>query len=62
MKSYEKTYIMIGGTFLPAFIGLGVVSLVTKEAISVKSAKFLITFAVASAIGGWITAQMIKNA
>jgi len=61
MKQSEKTYMMLGGTFLPAFIAVGALSLLSKQPISAKSAKFLITFAVASAVGGYITANMIKK-
>lgn len=57
----KKTYLMLGGTFLPAFIAVGAVSVFTKSSVNMKSAKFLLTFAIASAVGGFITAKMIKD-
>ena len=50
---------MIGGTFLPAFIGVGVAMAVTKRA-NVKMTD-LFLFAGLSAVGGYMTAQMLKD-
>jgi hypothetical protein len=62
MKKLDKTYLMVGGTLLPAFLGVGIVSLISKEPITPKSAKYLIAFAVLSVAGGFFSAQMIKRA
>ena len=61
MKPSDKTYLMIGGTFLPAFMAVGAVSLLTKTPISATSGKFILTFAIASALGGFMSAKMIKR-
>lgn len=53
---------MVGGTLLPAFLGVGIVSLFSKEPISAKSAKYIIVFGALSVIGGYFSAQVIKRA
>ena len=62
MTQPVKTYLMLGGTFLPAFIGIGVLSLVKKQSIDLKNSQYLLVFILASAIGGYLTSKMIKNA
>ena len=52
---------MLGGTFLPAFVAVGIISLITKQPVSMRSAKNLLVFGLASAVGGFVTAKMIKN-
>lgn len=59
MSKTQTTYLMIGGTFLPAFIATAAHIAYHKRA-SLKMSDLLI-FAGASAIGGFMTAQMIKN-
>ena len=62
MTSTDKTYLMIGGTQLPAFVGVAALALISKESISAKSAKYLLTFAALSVIGGYFSSKMIKRA
>lgn len=59
MEKKNKTYLMLGGTFLPAFVGVGIAMAMTKRA-NVKMTDLLI-FAGLSAIGGYVTAQMLKE-
>jgi len=52
---------MLGGTFLPAFTGVAVYSALTKEPLSIKNIKVLIIFGLLSAVGGFVTAKMLKD-
>ena len=61
MKRTDKIYLMLAGTFLPAFIGISAYSVLFKKNISMKSAEFLLIFAAMSSIGGYSTAKMIKK-
>ena len=62
MKKTDKTYLMVAGTLLPAFAGVAIVNLFSKDGITAKSAKYLITFGALSIVGGWFSAQVIKRA
>ena len=62
MTKIDKVYLMIGGTILPASLGVTLVSLFSKDHISAKSAKYLITFGALAVVGGYFTAQAIKRA
>jgi len=57
----KRTYLMLGGTFLPAFAGVIVYSIATKEDIKLTSIKILSIFAAMSAVGGYVTAQILKE-
>jgi len=61
MTKKQKTYLMLGGTFLPAFISIGVLSIIRKQPIDFKSSSNLMVFIIASAIGGFATSKMIKD-
>ena len=54
----KKTYIMLGGTFLPAFVGTAMNIAIQKRAKLTMTD--LLIFASLSAVGGYITAKMIK--
>lgn len=56
-EQQKKVYLMLGGTFLPAFVGvIGVASY--KKEFKVNGSMILL-FAGLSAIGGFITSKMI---
>ena len=55
----KETYLMLGGTFLPAFIVLGVAMAIKKEA--KLDAWDILLFTGATAIGGSITARILKK-
>jgi hypothetical protein len=55
----NKTYLMLGGTFLPAFIGIGIKLAINGE--PKLTAKDILIFAALSAVGGYITSQMLKD-
>lgn len=61
MENNEKSYLMIAGTFLPAFLGIGLYSIATKKNISFKNSEFIILFAAFSSLGGFMSAKMIKK-
>jgi len=53
----KKTYLMLGGTFLPAFIGvIGYASV--KKDFKVTGGMILL-FAGLSAVGGYVTSKML---
>jgi len=55
----NKTYLMIAGTFLPAFTATALHMAYHKRG-NFKASDLLI-FALASSVGGYITAQMLKE-
>jgi hypothetical protein len=55
----NKTYLMLGGTFLPAFVAVSA-HLAYHKKLQLGTTDLLI-FAGACAIGGYLTAQMLKN-
>ena len=59
MEKKEKTYLMLGGTFLPAFVGMGL-HLAYHKRFGLKISDLLI-FAGLSAIGGYMTAKIIQK-
>ena len=61
MTKAQRGYMMVGGTLLPAFLAVGLVSLLSKSPISVKETKYVLAFAAASIIGGFVSAKMLKE-
>lgn len=61
MNKHEVTYLMIGGTLLPAFAAVYIYSLIAKRDISLKDVEYLSIFAIASIIGGYYTAKILKK-
>jgi hypothetical protein len=61
MNKLDKTYLMLGGTFLPAFLAVSLGSMAMKQPISLKRTRCLVVFGVAAAVGGFITAKMIQK-
>lgn len=55
----KKIYLMLGGTFLPAFIVLGL-HIAYHKRCAFKMSDLLL-FAGASAIGGFVTAKMLNK-
>lgn len=62
MSGLEKGYLMTAGVLAPAFLAVGIASLITKKPISLKSTTLIVTFAVVSIAGGFVSAQIIKKA
>ena len=58
-ESIKKGYLMVGGTFLPAFIGVAVHRMYHKN--TKLGMSDLLIFAGLSIVGGFISANMIKN-
>lgn len=61
MNKKEQAYLMIGGTLLPAFIGVGAISLMTKKPITMKNSTYIMAFAGLSIAGGFLSARMIEG-
>lgn len=61
MNKKEQAYLMIGGTLLPAFIGVGAVSILTKEPITMKNSTYIMAFAGLSIAGGFLSSRMIEG-
>lgn len=55
----KRGYLMLGGTFLPAFLGVIAVASIKKD--FKITGNTLLLFAGLSAIGGYATSKMIKN-
>jgi len=60
-EKQKRGYIMVGGTLLPAFVGVGIMSMVNKSNISFKDTKTLLLFAGLSVLGGIVTANILKD-
>ena len=60
-EKQKRGYIMVGGTLLPAFVGVGIMSMVNKSNISFKDTKTLLLFAGLSVLGGMVTASILKD-
>jgi hypothetical protein len=58
-EKLNKAYLMIGGTFLPAFSGIAVLSLIRKDNKVDKTA--IVVFAGLSILGGYFTAKIINK-
>ena len=54
-----KIYLMLGGTFLPAFTGLAVYQLVSKN--QKLDLKAIIVFGSLAAVGGYFTAKILNK-
>ena len=54
----KETYLMIGGTLLPAFVGTAIYMAYKKQA-KLEMTNLLI-FATLSVVGGYFTAKMLK--
>lgn len=61
MNRAKKTYLMLGGTFLPAFGAIAVLSIINKQPLELKGVKNIMVFAIAAAIGGFITSKIITD-
>lgn len=61
MKKFDKIFIMTIGTVGLGFATTSAMSLWTGDAMTPKSNKMLIAFAIASIVGGIFTAQVIKR-
>lgn len=61
MDKKDKVYLMLAGTFLPAFVGVFLYSTFTKKKISASNSELLILFAALSSYGGYASAKMIKK-
>jgi len=56
-ESQKRVYLMLGGTFLPAFIGVITVATIKKD--FKVTGGMLLFFAGLSAVGGFATSKMI---
>lgn len=59
MNEKSKIYLMVAGTFLPAFIAFFIYKAYRKE-IRAENIDIVI-FAAASVLGGFLTAKMLKG-
>lgn len=58
-EKFKKSYLMVGGTLLPAFIAV-LVRASVKNKITFKASDIII-FAGLSVLGGYATSQMLKE-
>ena len=59
MKQNKRTYLMIGGTLLPAFVGVSVAVAMRKGA--TLNTWDLLLFAGLSVVGGYVTAKTLEG-
>ena len=59
MNNKEKYYLIIAGTFLPAFIGVTVLSTIRKEQYLDRNS--ILVFSGLSIVGAYITSKIIKD-
>lgn len=61
MTSYEKGYLMVGGTLLPAFAAVATYGFISSNGISLRDIKVLTIFAIAAVVGGYVSSKMIQK-
>lgn len=61
MDAVKRSYLMIGGTLLPAFAGVHIASMITKKPFSTKDSNMLLLFAGLSVLGGYATSRLLKT-
>ena len=59
MTKTNKTYLMIGGTLTPAFVGMLMLAGIRKQCLFDSYA--LLTFAGLACVGGYVTAKILKE-
>ena len=58
-KKMTKTYLMVAGTFLPAFAGIATLQMIRKNQKLDTTA--IVVFAGLSVVGGYFTAKMLNK-
>jgi len=61
ISGINRTYLMVAGTFLPGFIAMFFLGAILGPANINKTSKLVLAFAVGSAIGGYMTAKILKK-
>lgn len=59
MEKIKKPYLMIGGTLLPAFVGVCAYVAIKKQAKTDVTA--IILFAALAVVGGYYTSKLLKE-
>lgn len=61
VSGINKVYLMLGGTFLPGFVAMFFAGALMGAQTTGKTSKLLLAFAGGSAIGGYMTAKILKK-